>query len=291
MTQVRMELTAGELGKIQSFLAQPDGTQRAFYHWATDHGPSQLGSLLIIPGLGEHGGRYAKSAEFFCRAGFDVFCMDLLGHGLSPGPRGCIISYDGLLDEIETAIAAIQHRQPNLPVGLWGHSMGGNLAINYLLRRQLLPKCAIASAPLLQPSRMPSDTYMWFARKLGKLFPNYTLKTPVRVEDCTSDFEMQSASRADGLFHRKLSLRMGAALIDSGQWAIANASRLRTPLLLAHGLNDAVTSSAATVQFALAAGSSAEFKIYPEHKHDLHRDLNSQPVLEYFSQWLGRALR
>lgn len=134
MTQVQMELTAGELGKVQSFLAQPDGTQRAFYHWpAEESSSSKLGCLLMIPGLGEHAGRYAKSSEFFCNAGFDVYCIDLIGHGLSPGARGCISSYDGLMDEIETAIAAIQHRNPDSPVGVWGHSMGGNLIINYLL--------------------------------------------------------------------------------------------------------------------------------------------------------------
>lgn len=63
--------------------------------------------------------------------------VDLQGHGHSPGDRGCVESYDSLLDDVEAALLEVKRTFPSSPCVLWGHSMGGDLAINYLLRRSI----------------------------------------------------------------------------------------------------------------------------------------------------------
>ncbi len=291
MSSPKMELETAELERIRSFLALPNGTKRALYEWRASDEDRPLGSLLIIHGLGEHGGRYASEAQFFAERGLHVYCMDVMGHGYSDGARGCIPSYDALLDDVEMAIQTVGQRSGNRPLALWGHSMGGNLVINYLLRRQNRPQCAIASAPMLQPGRPPGKTYLWCARMLERVLPNHIITPPVRLEDCTSVPEMQSAMRDDKLFHRRLSLRLGAALIDSGQWAIEHARQLKTSLLVAHGVHDAITSSAASIQFCLQSGALAQMALYPAYKHDLHRDVGRQEILESYFKWLNEKLR
>jgi acylglycerol lipase len=279
------ELTEQELAQCRKWFEQRDGSVRAAYSWPTTRTEPRA-SLLIVPGLGEHGGRYRACAQPFQNAGVNVWAIDLIGHGHSPGVRGCIHSYVGLLDEIQTGLEWIQQSSRGLPLLLWGHSMGGNLALNYLLQRSVLPQRAIASGPMLRPTRPPSAAYMWLARQLERRLPDFTLKAPVRVEQCTSDPIMQAASRADKLFHSRLSLRLGAGLIDSGEWALNHAAQLRTPLLLAHSTHDAITSSAASVQFAERCGDPCNLRLYPNQLHDIHRDIGRTRVLAEFVSWM-----
>jgi acylglycerol lipase len=284
-----MELSRDALAQVQSWLEVSSGSRRAFYRWASASQPA-VASLLIIPGLGEHGGRYAESASCFAFANMDVFVIDMLGHGHSPGNRGCIDSYEALLDDVEAAIKEVTRLAPSTPIALWGHSMGGNVVINYLLRRTVLPRCAIASAPMLRSVREPRPPLLWIARQLEKLLPNFQLSSAVRPQHCTRDPRQQQLMRGDKLYFNSLSLRLGAALIDSGVWAIEHASRLSTPLLLPHGLSDTVTCPEASRQFAARAGKACELMLLEDRLHDLQRDLGSDEMLETYIHWIQGKL-
>ena len=94
------------------------------------------GVVIIAHGLGDHGGRYRDFAQRLNKKGWHVVAFDLLGHGESPGRRGCVDSYDGVLSDIGTVRRDVQKRLPGARQVLLGHSMGGNLAVNYALRQQ-----------------------------------------------------------------------------------------------------------------------------------------------------------
>ena len=289
------ELSSDEQQRTVSWNTLADGSRRAFYSWPGEIGPGEIGpgeasrsvaSLLIVPGLGEHGGRYAACANVFTKSGFDVHAIDLIGHGLSPGKRGCIESYEGLMDEIEVALEATKRKTPQLPVVLWGHSMGGNLVLNYLLRKSRLPQCAIASGPMLRAAKLPSKAFLWLARRLATVMPNYQLKAPIDYADCTRDEAQRAQMSSDQLFHKQLSLRLGAALIDSGHWALDHAKQLRTPVLLLHSERDKITSAAASTEFAERCAKFCELRLLPDQLHDVHRDLGSEAVLKLMGEWL-----
>ena len=55
--------------------------------WPGPVGPAR-GSVLVVHGLGEHGGRYAHVAARLAGQGWAVAGYDQRGHGLSTGPRG-----------------------------------------------------------------------------------------------------------------------------------------------------------------------------------------------------------
>jgi alpha-beta hydrolase superfamily lysophospholipase len=299
------ELSADELKRAVSWNMLDDGSRRAFYSLPSESLPSEslpseslpseasrgVASLLIVPGLGEHGGRYAACARVFSQSGFDVHAIDLIGHGLSPGKRGCIESYDGLMDEIEVAMEAMARKNPQIPSVLWGHSMGGNLVLNYLLRKNRLPHCAISSGPMLRSGKLPSKPLLWLARRLAIVLPNYQLRAPVNHADCTRDETQRAFMSSDQLFHKQLSLRLGAALIDSGQWALDHAEQLRTPVLLVHSEQDKITSAAASVEFAKMCAKFCELKLLPDQLHDVHRDLGSEAVLAFMCEWLHKKLQ
>ncbi len=102
--------------------------------WTHAQSPPR-GLVICIHGLGEHGGRYAPVAERLTAAGWTTFAVDLPGHGHSPGRRGHIASYDALLHEFALIRQQAEQRWPGLPQFMLGHSMGGNLVVNYAIRR------------------------------------------------------------------------------------------------------------------------------------------------------------
>jgi alpha-beta hydrolase superfamily lysophospholipase len=238
--------------------------------------------ISIVHGLGEHGGRYHSLAQAFVAAGFAVVAFDQQGHGQSPEPRGCIVSYSSLLDDIEKFYQWSSQQYPHAPAILFGHSMGGNLVLNYALRKFQTPTGVIASSPMIKAVREPG----WLFKRVGQLLvpivPNYRLQSKIIVERLMSDPQEQAALLEDELFHAQLSLRLGEALLTSGDWLLGNAHRLSIPLLLTHGTEDTVTSHTASEEFGRLAGEDCRLTILPGAMHDPFRDLDKEDVIERF---------
>lgn len=115
-------------------LLSPTGATLGWRHWPISEAPQ--GILLISHGLAEHSGRYARFAEAMARHGFHVYAYDHRGHGESRasdalpgqfarhGGVGKVIADLGTVREMAVA------NHPGLPVVLFGHSMGGLIALN-----------------------------------------------------------------------------------------------------------------------------------------------------------------
>ncbi len=92
--------------------------------------------ILLNHGLSEHSGRYAEFAERLAGRGYHVFAHDHRGHGYTTAPDAPIGQFarqDGV-DKVIEDVMAIRHfaveSHPDLPVILFGHSMGGLIAAN-----------------------------------------------------------------------------------------------------------------------------------------------------------------
>ena len=90
--------------------------------------------FVLIHGLGDHSGRYQSLKNYLLDWGADITVFDLYGHGKSVGKRGHIESYSILMDEIDYYLNKIT-KNSNHPIVLYGHSMGGNIALYYCLKR------------------------------------------------------------------------------------------------------------------------------------------------------------
>lgn len=94
------------------------------------------GILLISHGLAEHSKRYRPFAEAMAVRGYHVYAHDHRGHGETTAPDAPIGRFarrDGVDSVIGDVIAMRDHaasRHPGLPVILFGHSMGGLIALN-----------------------------------------------------------------------------------------------------------------------------------------------------------------
>lgn len=88
---------------------------------------------------------YADYVDFLARNGFVVFKIDLRGHGNSEGqPGGVYYSEDYIIDTLN-AYTALQNTELVDPkkVGLWGHSMAGNVVLRSMAVKPEIPAVSI----------------------------------------------------------------------------------------------------------------------------------------------------
>jgi alpha-beta hydrolase superfamily lysophospholipase len=245
-------------------------------------------AVSILHGFGDHGGRFEGMATYLASLGLAVSAIDLVGHGKSPGRRGVIASYEQLLGEVDGALSLSRSDWPRIPHFLFGQSMGGNLAINWMLRggqQSALIHGAIIGSPMLRTPCEPKAEFMRAGRWLAQKLPNLRIHTPMCVEKLSQDRRAQDAYRRDRLVHRAMSLRLATSLIDSGNWAMDNAHLLSIPTLLMHGTHDALTSCDASEEFARRAGPTAEFIAWEGCRHDLHDEPQREAVFSSVAFW------
>ena len=94
------------------------------------------GIVSTVHGLGEHIGRFDHVAEYLSSHGYAFLGVDLLGHGRSPGARGHVGKYEHIMEQIDTLLYRVSNVFSDAFLFVYGHSMGGNIVLNYLARRQ-----------------------------------------------------------------------------------------------------------------------------------------------------------
>ena len=264
------------------------GTERFFHTWTPDS-VAPWASLTLVHGFGDHGGRFAGIGTSLASLGIAVQAVDLIGHGRSPGRRGCIDSYDQLLDDVLASVEYARETSPRMPQFLYGHSMGGNLVLNLALRRPVESRSLsglIVSSPMLRAAEMPKEHIMDAGRWLASKIPNWRIKAPLNATKLSHDRRAQDAYLRDKWVHRNMSLRLAANLVDSGLWALGNAHLLECKALLMHGSDDTLTSPLATQSFAESSSGVATFKMWHGCRHDLHDELQRERVFEYLTRWM-----
>lgn len=274
------------LEHLEKWVAFDEQREKYVHSWSL-RGQQPIASVCIVHGLGEHGGRYHTLAERLATRGFQVLCFDQQGHGQSKLPAGCIESYSSLLKDIGD-FASWAERTFGVPVSLLGHSMGGNLVLNYALRMQNMPRCIISSSPMIRVARKRT----WLVEQVGRMLlpfvPNVRLRSNTPVERIMDDPIEQQLLRDDALFHRRLSLRLGAALLDSGAWLLENADQLKTPTLLSHGTTDYLTCPKASAEFAERAGPACHLTLWEGQLHDPFRGMEKERVIDSFVSFINQ---
>lgn len=260
--------------------------------WIGDRDPA--GVVIMIHGLGDHGGRYETLAEHLLASGWSLFAFDLPGHGLSPGGRGRVHSFTGLLADIAAARRTVRERFSSLPQVLLGHSMGGNLALNYALRRDARQSDAdelaalVLCAPMLLPPTPPPRPQILAAWLTGHLLPWLRVNAPVDVGALTSDPVHARAIGSDPLMHSRITIYLATQLLSQGRWVLDHARDIETPMLIMYGDLDELIDRSACDHLQMRSGSPANLVRWPGGRHDLFHDQDARQVMGSLSQWLRR---
>jgi alpha-beta hydrolase superfamily lysophospholipase len=258
-----------------------DGLVQLRRHWSAG---SPRAAVLLIHGFSEHSGRYEHVGRFLAGRQFEVIAIDLRGFGQSGGRRAYVDSFDDYLDDVEDQLREV--RRIRLPVVLLGHSMGGLIALSYVLSARPRPDLLALSAPALGAS-IPAPLRS-IAPALARLAPRAKVPAPITGDLLATDPAVGEAYDADPLIVRTTTPALGAALIRQMQWANANLDRLDLPTLVLHGADDQIVPARSTR--AMADLPLVTRRTYPGLRHEIFNEPNHGAILQDLADWIDGRL-
>jgi alpha-beta hydrolase superfamily lysophospholipase len=251
--------------------------------------------VIVCHGFGEHAGSYAELAERLESAGYASVIPTQRGHGrLSEDKtrqkklQGVIPGYESFLDDIGSVTAYVRQKAPDAQLVLYGHSMGGNIAANYLLDRgQADFTCAALESPWFGLKKEVNPITAALARLGGGLSPKLAIINKLATSDITGDTAKAEEIRQDPLYHNRISLRMFTGISAGCSNAIGNAENLSIPLFVALAKYDAIVENEATLAFITSGGRNITAMEY-DSRHAIHNDTMREVFYKDLTDWFDK---
>lgn len=261
-----------------------DGLDLHYQSWAPDGDPRAV--VAIVHGLGEHGGRYGTIANRLVPAGYKLYAFDHRGHGRSPGPRGHVNRWQDFREDVRAFLTLIRKQEAGKPLFLFGHSLGGLIALNFALHEPAGLDGLIISAPGLDTSGL-SPTMLRIAGVLSRVAPKISLATGLDPAGISRDEAEVKAYKIDPLVHGKGTPRLAVEGRAAIEWTLAHADELRLPFLLYYGTADRlVPPGNARRLFDRVSSEDKTLYEYEGSYHESHHDLERDKVLSNLQAWL-----
>ena len=153
----------------EGFFQDARGNSIFYQYWLPEGDPRAV--VLIVHGLGEHSSRYGNVVDQLVPNGYAVYTLDHIGHGKSDGMRMYVDRFSDYTDTLTLYLDMVRRWQPDKPVVLFGHSMGGLIAVVYLLDHQDAFVGAVISAPAVRLPVGTSPLTLAMARIFSRLLP------------------------------------------------------------------------------------------------------------------------
>lgn len=247
--------------------------------------------VCLVHGLGEHSSRYAHVAEAFGREGFILFGTDLRGHGRSGGPRGHISSIEDFMQDIDVLLEQARARYPDMPIFLYGHSLGGIQVLHYGLLRKPNIKGVIATSSGLHTAIENQSIKVMMAKVLGSLLPKVAIPSGLDSKGISHDEKVVQAYNNDPLVHDKISLGFGKVMVGVTAWTLAHAGEFSLPLLLLHGKEDSIAFPSSSTEFAAPLKEKCTLVLWDDAYHELHNESEKDKVFKTMTLWMDARLR
>jgi alpha-beta hydrolase superfamily lysophospholipase len=262
------------------------GGVRIFWQaWLPDGRPR--GVVAMAHGVSEHSGRYAWTGEQLAARGYALYALDHRGHGQSAGARAVIDRVDKAVADLAelVAIAAAESSNGAKPF-LFGHSMGGFLALAFATRRQgeiggLLLSAPVAVLDAASPiQRIAGHVLSAIAPKLGVF--------PIDSSTVSRDAEVVRDYDADPLnFHGKLPARTVHELAQEIGRFPGSVPSITVPLLLQVGTGDRlVPPESSELVYGWASSADKTIKRYDGLYHEILNEPEREHVVADTLAWL-----
>lgn len=243
------------------------------------------GVAVIVHGLCEHHGRYDYFAGLFHQAGISTYRFDHRGHGRSEGERSFFADFNELLDDTHEVVKMAVSENPDIPVFLIGHSMGGFTVSLYGVKypderlKGIVTSGALTYdlGGLITAVPKGLDVHTKLPNELGA-----GVCSVAEVVDWYGKDPYNTNTFTTGLCY---------ALCDGLSWFEKKAGTFRYPVLMLHGEKDGLVSVEDTYRFFKEAGSSdKQMKIYGNLFHEIFNEYCKDEVIGDVLRWIGERI-
>ena len=247
--------------------------------------------MVIVHGYAEHSGRYGHVGAHLAGCGYAVGTYDLRGHGRSEGKRAFIRQFDEHIQDLRTFLNRVAQTIPDKPVFLFGHSLGGAIAVLYSITHQPALQGLLLSGAALKISEDISPLLQKLSGIIGTLFPTLpTIKLDSNWLSRTPEVVRQYDS--DPLVYRKGTLAgTGLEILRATEHIQAKMEAVQLPLLILHGSADRVTDPQGSRQlYERAQAADKTLTIYDGLYHELLNEPEQATVLQEMTAWMVQRI-
>ncbi len=278
------------------------------------------GVVQIHHGLSEHSARYGRFADYLASRGFAAGAHDHRGHGETTAPDakpGYFAPSKGWDTVVEDALAvedALGTRFPGKPVIVFGHSMGGVVAMTHAMARSGeidglavwnanmalggragLMRAVLGIETLFKKADAPST---WMDALAFKAWGKQ-IKTARTAFDWLSRIPEEVDKYVnDPLCGQPATIQLWRDLIDGAERG-ADEHRLRAmrkdlPIHMAAGGDDPATDKGQAMKTLAARLYNARFtdatmRFDPKGRHETLNDIGYEQAMNDFADWAERA--
>lgn len=247
-------------------------------------------NVLIVHGLGEHCRRYDHVITALAAAGFAVTAFDHIGHGRSSGKRG-VYRYETAWELIGAFRDRILAGNPERPLFLYGHSLGGALVLTYAQRFPDKLRGVVSTSPGLGTVPSYPNIMVSVLGKIGRAFPTLTVNNGLPFENLYHQNENDRSYEKDEYNHNRIALALAYDLITLGRDLVERPDPFPLPLLLMQGGADRCVDAELTARFARKKGNeTVAFKFYPDGYHELHNEPFREEIIGTIIDWIGSRI-
>lgn len=273
--------------RSESRFAGAGGLELYCRSWRPEEDPRAV--VVLVHGVGEHGGRYVNVVGRLVDEGYAVYGYDQRGHGASPGPRVHIDRWSEYREDLRACLDSVAEQVPRRPLVVYGHSMGALVVLDYLLQRPRGVEGAIVSGVPIEPAGVGRPHLVALARALSGVLPRISVDLGLDPGALSRDPAVVDAYRADPLVTSRATLRWGTESLGAVRRIKAGMAGIEVPLLVLHGEADRLNLvEGARALFEGVPHPVKELRIYPGVHHEPHNDLGHEQVADDVAQWLDR---
>lgn len=278
--------------RFEGQILSKDRTEIFFQKWVTAH---PKGIVLITHGLAEHSDCYSTLAERLQNQGYEVYAIDLRGHGRSSGKRGYVQDFSDYIKDLKSLMDSILNESSSgqLPFYLFGHSMGGLVTTLLCLENPgLKANGIILSAPLFGLSLPVPAIKDAAAQFLVKWIPSITLHNELNYNHLSRDKEMVQSYAKDVLRHEKISPKVYIGMLNGFKTVHDRAREIKLPVLMQLAGQDKVVSTPIAQEvMGYLPNEKNVLEIYPESYHEIYNDFDKNQAFSDLIQFLTETSR
>jgi len=240
--------------------------------------------VAVVHGVGSHSGGLMNLIAPLVSAGFAVHAYDLRGHGRSEGQRAFINSFDDYRLDTDSFMNFVREDMQRCPLFLLGHSLGGIVALDYVLRFQPSLHGLILVCPAIMPARLKQ-----FNASISLSDPNETAygEEP-DYEKLTRDIQVIESFAKDPLRHHWKTAGLHRGALEAVSYIFQHPNRMNVPLLMQQGEDDEIVPPEDPKAFFDAVPNTCDKRYigYPGMLHNPHDDSDREVMLEELIQWV-----
>ncbi|CAJ0764891.1 21741_t:CDS:2 [Entrophospora sp. SA101] len=285
-------MSVDDLSTVEEWINTKDGVPLYTKTWKSVS-ESPVATVVFLHGFGEHINRYNHVFEKFQLKNIEVYAFDQRGFGntavknKNPG-----ISGGWKVSMVDITEALIRKRRKGTPQFLFGHSMGGALALNYACEGSEKNNLAgvISSSPLVSQAvqTKSSPSVVTIGSALSRILPGLTIPVDLNSNYLSKDPGVVESYSNDPLVHGMGSLLTLNDMLKGGEYILKNNYKnITIPIYISHGSGDLITCPNTSKQlYEKIPATDKTFHEWPGCYHEPHNEPEKDQVIEGWIQWI-----